>query len=70
MDDDALRAFAERGVPLTTLSIPNPAIATLYERALVLVRPDGHVAWRNDEAPADPIAVVDHVGGSDAVPFN
>jgi hypothetical protein len=64
------RAFAERSVPLTTVSIANPAIATLYERALVVVRPDGHVAWRNDEAPADPIAIVDHVSGSDAAPFN
>jgi 2-polyprenyl-6-methoxyphenol hydroxylase-like FAD-dependent oxidoreductase len=64
------RTFAERSVPLTTVSIANPAIATLYERPLVLVRPDGHVAWRNDEAPADPIAIVDHVSGSDAAAFN
>ena len=58
------RAFAERGVPLTTVSIDDPAIATLYERALVLVRPDGHVAWRGDAAPPDPLAVVDHVRGA------
>jgi hypothetical protein len=63
------RAFAERGVPLTTISIADPAIATLYERALVLVRPDGHVAWRGDAAPADPLAVVDHVRGAGAVAF-
>ena len=58
------RAFAERGVPLTTVSIDDPAVAMLYERALVLVRPDGHVAWRGDAAPVDPLAIVDHVRGA------
>jgi hypothetical protein len=63
------RAFAERGVPLTTVSVDDPAIATLYERALVLVRPDGHVAWRGDAAPAASLAVVGHVLGADAAAF-
>jgi hypothetical protein len=58
------RAFAERGVPLTTVRIADPAIGALYERALVLVRPDGHVAWRGDEGPADPLAVADRVRGA------
>ena len=26
-------------------------IAVLYEKTLVLVRPDGHVAWRSDALP-------------------
>jgi hypothetical protein len=56
-------------VPLTTVSVDDPAIATLYERALVLVRPDGHVAWRGDAAPAASLAVVDHVLGADAAAF-
>jgi 2-polyprenyl-6-methoxyphenol hydroxylase-like FAD-dependent oxidoreductase len=60
------RAFAQRRVPSKTVSIADPAIGILYERALVLVRPDGHVAWRSDEAPADPLAVVDRVRGADA----
>ena len=34
-----------------------------YERRLVLVRPDGHVAWRADEAPADAGALIDVVRG-------
>jgi hypothetical protein len=28
------------------------------------VRPDGHVAWRGDEVPADPGAVLDQVRGA------
>ena len=41
--------------------------AQLYERALVLVRPDGHVAWRGDEEPADARALVDCVRGAGTV---
>jgi len=58
------RAFAERRVPLTVVAIADPAISALYERALVLVRPDGHVAWRGDQEPTDPGAVVDHIRGA------
>jgi 2-polyprenyl-6-methoxyphenol hydroxylase-like FAD-dependent oxidoreductase len=58
------RAFGERFVPLTIVNIADPAISTLYERALVLVRPDGHVAWRSDQEPADPGSVVDHIRGA------
>lgn len=57
------RAFAARSVPLATLRVDDPAIAALYERTLVLVRPDGHVAWRADTAPADPLALADRVRG-------
>ncbi len=60
------RAFAQRGVPLTITSITDPAIAELYEQPLVLVRPDGHVAWRGDALPADPLALADRVRGADA----
>jgi 2-polyprenyl-6-methoxyphenol hydroxylase-like FAD-dependent oxidoreductase len=57
------RAFGERGVPLAIMSIADPAIGALYERRLVLVRPDGHVAWRSDELPTDPHALVDRARG-------
>ncbi len=57
------RAFAARQVPLAILSIADPAIGALYERRLVLVRPDGHVAWRSDAPPANPRALVDRVRG-------
>jgi Aromatic-ring hydroxylase, C-terminal len=41
-----------------------PQAAALYERKLVLVRPDGHVAWRGDAPPADPLAMIDRVRGA------
>ena len=39
-------AALKQGVPLSVVSIEDSAIAKLYEQPLVLVRPDGHVAWR------------------------
>jgi len=57
-------AASFRATPLEVKRIDDPAIAALYERRLVLVRPDGHVAWRGDAAPADPQAIVDRVRGA------
>jgi 2-polyprenyl-6-methoxyphenol hydroxylase-like FAD-dependent oxidoreductase len=60
-----LAAAAEkRGVPLKTVDLPDAAVAALYERALVLVRPDGHVAWRDDAPPADALSLLDRVRGA------
>ena len=53
----------EKGVPLISQHIDNPEIAKLYERAYVLVRPDGHVAWRGDALPVDSGALIDRVRG-------
>ena len=39
---------------------------SLYRQALVLARPDQHVAWRGDAPPADPLALVDLVRGAGA----
>ena len=52
------------GMPLTVLGIEQPEIARLYGRSLVLVRPDGHSAWRADAAPADPRRLIDTVRGA------
>jgi hypothetical protein len=57
-------AFVSRHVPFMAVALDDPEIAALYERRLVLVRPDGHVAWRGDAPPADPLAVVDRVRGA------
>jgi hypothetical protein len=62
--DGIVRAFAAAGVPLRVEAIDKPEIRQLYERALVLVRPDGHVAWRDDAEPADAAALADCVRGA------
>ncbi len=57
-------AAAAIGMPLTGIMLDDPAITALYGSRLVLVRPDGHVAWRGDEVPADPRALIDRVRGA------
>jgi len=57
-------AAAARGVPLRIELVQEAEAASLYERKLVLVRPDGHVAWRGDAEPADALAVIDRVRGA------
>ncbi len=66
--DDAaslVRAAQKCGVPLTVRPINDAAIAALYERRFVLVRPDGHVAWRGDALPQDCEALIDIVRGAE-----
>lgn len=58
------RAFTDRGVPFATTTLDDPAVAEAYGSRLVLVRPDGHVAWRGDEPPASPELLVDQVRGA------
>ncbi|MFF8408914.1 FAD-dependent monooxygenase [Streptomyces omiyaensis] len=56
-----------RGVPLTVVRLPEPAAAgygTLLGARLALVRPDQVVAWLGDEAPGDPLALVDTLSGN------
>ncbi|MEE8284029.1 MAG: hypothetical protein V3R63_03480, partial [Alphaproteobacteria bacterium] len=57
-------AAAARGVPLRTMVVADPEIAELYETALVLVRPDGHVAWRGQAPPDDAVQIIDRVRGA------
>ncbi|WP_211349347.1 FAD-dependent monooxygenase [Micromonospora pisi] len=52
-----------RGVPVAYLRVDDPTARTAWDRDLVLVRPDHHVAWRGDAAPDDWGAVVDRVSG-------
>ncbi len=50
--DELIAVAKKRGVPLEVTDIDAPAAADLYAAPLVLVRPDGHVAWRGASLPA------------------
>ena len=64
-DVDPLINEAEvRQMPLRVHDIDNPRIEKAYQNRLVLVRPDGHVAWRGDKLPADVARLVDVVRGA------
>jgi hypothetical protein len=57
-------AFGARRVPFHAVQITDPAACALYERKLVLVRPDGHVCWRGNAVPDDVERIVDTVRGA------
>ena len=59
-------AAAARRVPLETITVTEPDVTELYQHRLVLVRPDGHVAWRANEPPPNPGALIDNVRGAEA----
>jgi 2-polyprenyl-6-methoxyphenol hydroxylase-like FAD-dependent oxidoreductase len=59
-----LQAAAQRGVPVTVVDVDAPEVRALYDRNLVLVRPDQHVAWRGNKEPSDPMWLIDLVRGS------
>jgi hypothetical protein len=50
-------------MPLETVYLDTPEVIAVYRRLLVLVRPDGHVAWSADWLPDDPRLVIDCVRG-------
>ncbi len=59
-----LAAAKSRGLPIKFCRVVEENVARVYVAPLVLVRPDGHVAWRGGAAPADPFAVIDHIRGA------
>ena len=56
-------AAAAQGVPLRVVELRQPEVVKAYEKKLVLVRPDGHVAWRGDVLPDDLVALLRIVSG-------
>jgi 2-polyprenyl-6-methoxyphenol hydroxylase-like FAD-dependent oxidoreductase len=61
--DGIVTAAAQRGLPLTVLDVRSHEASELHRHKLVLVRPDQHVAWRDDAEPAGPLDLVDLVRG-------
>lgn len=65
VDVDALTdAARSRGVPLDVVDIRDRHARSLYERDLVLIRPDQHVAWRGNGAPDRPGDLIDQIRGA------
>lgn len=63
-DDERLQGVAQRlGMPLTLQPLADESVAALYARRRVLVRPDGHVAWRGERLPDDLASLLDQVRG-------
>jgi 2-polyprenyl-6-methoxyphenol hydroxylase-like FAD-dependent oxidoreductase len=57
-----LSEAAHVGLPIRHLTLTDPALATLYQRKLVLVRPDLHIAWSGTDA-TDAAEIIAHVRG-------
>lgn len=62
----ALEAAAnQRGVPLALAEVSDAAAARAYVMPLVLLRPDGIIAWCGESLPADALELIDRVRGAD-----
>lgn len=57
-DEQAARKIVEpaakaQSVPMQVVRLTEPEIANIYDRRFVIVRPDGHVGWRDEKLPSD-----------------
>jgi len=58
------QAASDLGVPLSVEQMTLPTVREAFQKPLVLVRPDGHVAWRSGAMPADPRTLLQTVSGN------
>jgi 2-polyprenyl-6-methoxyphenol hydroxylase-like FAD-dependent oxidoreductase len=56
--DDFKKVFLERGVSLTVLDIADESVRAVYDRDLLLLRPDMHVVWRGNQPPENAAELV------------
>lgn len=55
VDTTALeRAMGATGAPFVVVDVAEDHLRRVYERDLILLRPDLHVVWRGDHGPSDP----------------
>ena len=62
-----LRAARISGVPIDLLDVTAVSAPDVYRHRLLLARPDQHVAWRGDQIPADPEALINAIRGAGAI---
>ncbi|MVO88519.1 2-polyprenyl-6-methoxyphenol hydroxylase [Streptomyces sp. p1417] len=66
---EAATAAHKRGIPLHVLPVDDAHARRTWQRDLVLIRPDQHVAWRGTAPPESWYEVLDQVSGHGARPF-
>ena len=64
-DERLCNAARQLDLPLSVADIDSPEARECYSGRRVLVRPDGHVAWRGDTVPAEARALLKTVSGQD-----
>ncbi|TDF62680.1 FAD-dependent oxidoreductase [Cupriavidus sp. L7L] len=61
-----LNAASKQGLPIKVVDLFGEKVPDAYRHALVISRPDQHVAWRGDTIPADPTGLVETLRGARA----
>lgn len=61
---ELLQSARAAGMPLKVIEVNEPHLIDLYERKLLLVRPDQHVCWRGDILPNNCSTLVNQVRGA------
>lgn len=54
---------AARGIPVEIVRLEREAVLERWPSRLILVRPDQHISWHGEEAPADWSAIIDIATG-------
>jgi len=72
LDDTDSTSFENQalalGFPLTVLRLDRSDLKLIFERNILLVRPDQHVAWRGDAIPEDGSSLIALVSGNSVAP--
>jgi 2-polyprenyl-6-methoxyphenol hydroxylase-like FAD-dependent oxidoreductase len=61
--DPLMREADARGVPIQLVDVERSQRPDSYRHALLLSRPDRHVAWRGDKLPVDVTGLVERITG-------